>query len=202
MLVSAEYYIATRERSVLGPFAHSLIHEYGGSSIIWPKAQELIEEGVDGLKIVERRLDAIDPFSETERAAFLQRNGTVRKNLVLNQAAILTGVSLHQIENMLVTARFNEGDFVREYHSSVGKSPLALDLWAENPDPIDIDPDLNKDYLKLAKSDNTLSSFLYHQNLQTAPIGFKRLLTESNTLDAIRLFILPSYRNKIGGNNI
>ncbi len=194
--MSAEYYIATRERSALGPFAHSLIPEYGGASVIWPRAQELIEEGVDGLRIVQQRLDAIDRFSEAARAAFLERNGTVRKNLALNQAAVIAGVSLHQVENMLITARFNEGDFVREYHSAVGKSPLALDLWAENPEPVEIDHDANLQYLSIAQKDRTLSSFLYHQNLLTTPSGLQRLLTESNTLDTIRLYILPSYKNK------
>lgn len=192
----AEYYIATRERSKIMPFAKSLIPEYNGSSVIWTKAQELIEEGADGLAMVERRIDAVDRFSQTVRDAFLKRNSMVKKSLELNQAAIITGVSLHSIEDMLINARFSESGFVREYHFSVGRSPLALNLWTENPESVDLDQETNSQLLALAEQDKTLATFFSPKALQILPSGIHRLLRESGVLDRIRLSILPAYQNK------
>lgn len=59
-----------------------------------------------------------------------------------------------------------------------------------------IDPERNSRLLELARSDRTLSVFFSASSQDALPDGLKRLLDESGTLDAIRLHIAPTYRER------
>lgn len=193
--MSAEMYTATRTRSFLIPI-NSRAHEYAGPSVIWARAQELIEEGADGLRLLEGRVATLSAASSSERTVFSRAIDLVSKKVRLNQAAIIAGVGLHTAENMLITGRFWEEEFVREYHQAVGTSPLALDLWAQIAGPVDLDPTANQALLKLAREDRLLSSFFAPRGLELAPEGFRRLIDESGVIDEVRLYILPAYLTK------
>lgn len=195
--MTIEAYVASDRNLVITRTRPSIV-EYTGRSRLWPYAQELLEEGIDGLRELRGRANKGQGLYPYEIRRAIATEKPLQRSFKLNLAGVVMGVSMHSIENMLLEGSFSPTGLIRTYDAAV--ADLGLDL--------EIDPQSSPDrklgsaqlqaLYRIAKTDKTLGQFFAAANFSVLPEEMRSLIERAGVIDEIRLVLEPMYRKKTG----
>jgi hypothetical protein len=193
--MTIEVYVASDRNPIIHRVRPSII-EYTGSSRIWPYAQEILEEGIDGLREVRGRVNKGRNLYPHEIRQQIATEESVERSFKLNLAGVVMGASIHSIEDMLSEGSFSPTRLTRTYNAAVADLGLGLEIDSSfSPDRKLETKELQILY-RIAKADKTLSEFFAAINFSVLPEEMRRLIEGSGTLDEIRSVLGPIYKKK------
>jgi len=147
-------------------------------------ASTYIEQGSEGLRRLNPRINEIKGSGEFDELAFRRLAIQEQDSLILNHAAVILGVCIIAIENMWGDAVFREEDMIGRFNSAVGRT--IVPEWEHSGEKTI--PLFEKEWKKideLRKIDPSFSVIIA-RGMDMLPEGIKRLLEQSGAAPVIR----------------
>lgn len=159
-------------------------------------AAEFVIEAGYGLRDATKGLTGLGVALKPDSQAFLNLPQEKREDIILHQAALTFGISIQTLDKSLFSKLFNMGLWYQLYNNSISGTPFsALKLNEDEKETEFLHSEQWGKMVELAKQDKTLSIF-FREGFQTAPNGFKTIISHAGILPTIQKQILPRWRKR------
>lgn len=160
-------------------------------SLIYILADELAKAGGDGLKQISRRIAAQGVTLEPDSVFMSNLSFDDRQFIWDHYSAIVFGVSIMEIETVLITKSFDPKSFCERFNFHLtGTTFPKMPITGEQEM---LDELKWKSMIGCANYDKTLAAF-FIQGANTLPSGLQSILNQSGGIEYIKNKIIPIYQ--------